>query len=141
MKLIPDSSCNICNLGSPGTVLHMFWDCPVIATFWKHVANMLSVLLGFQLLPEPCLFLLNDDSRISLSSMQCKILLVGLTAAKKVILKLWIEPSTALANYWLTVFRDIVSLERATARLNGARPGTVETWDSAFTSLAKLLME
>lgn len=40
MKLQTTKNCHICNTASPGTFLHMFWDCPVISRFWSHVNSV-----------------------------------------------------------------------------------------------------
>ncbi len=59
--------------------------------------NCLALVLGTGLIvgcqKDPLLFLLLDDSSLSLSVNQKRILSAALTAAKKVILKLWLVGS------------------------------------------------
>ncbi len=91
-----DPFCHLCNSSSQGTYIHMFWDCPRIALLWSLVQDLLSDLLKTRIQKDPLLFLLLDDSSLSLSVNQKRILSAALTAAKKVILKLWLDPSTQL---------------------------------------------
>ncbi len=90
MKRKSDPFCHLCNSSSQGTYIHMFWDCPRIVLLWSLVQDLLSDLLKTQIQKDPLLFLLLDDSSLSLSVNQKRILSAALTAAKKVILKLWL---------------------------------------------------
>ncbi len=85
----------------------MFWDCPRIALLWSLVQDLLSDLLKTQIQKDPLLFLLLDDSSLSLSVSQKRILSAALTAAKKVILKLWLDPSTPVRLTWMSYLLDI----------------------------------
>lgn len=70
-------------------------------------------------------FLLLNDSALQLNAHQKRTLLVASTAAKKTILKLWMEQS---CNFHLAIlFRDIVLLEGTTAKLNRAKDKTIQS--------------
>ncbi len=72
MKRKPDPFCHLCNSSSQGTYIHMFWDCLRIALLWSLVQDLLSDLLKTQIQKDPVLFLLLDDSLLSLSVNQKK---------------------------------------------------------------------
>ncbi len=89
MKLQPNFNCHICNTASSGTLLHMFWECPIIINLWTHVNLVLSSLLQIDWSVNPSLCLLNDDSGLCISSMQKRMLFAGFTAAKETIIQNW----------------------------------------------------
>uniref|UniRef100_A0A803K2X3 Reverse transcriptase domain-containing protein n=1 Tax=Xenopus tropicalis TaxID=8364 RepID=A0A803K2X3_XENTR len=47
-KLFPDCS-PLCwrNCGAQGTLIHIFWECPLLQQLWTEIANMINHLLGF----------------------------------------------------------------------------------------------
>ncbi len=102
MKRKSDPFCYLCNSSSQGTYIHMFWDCPQIALLWSLVQDLLSDLLKTPIQKDPLLFLLLDDSSLSLSVNQKRILSAAHTAAKKVILKLWLDPSIPVRLTWMS---------------------------------------
>jgi len=130
MKLQPTHNCHICNTASPGTFLHMFWECPVISNFWLHVNSSLADILDIFYVPNPGFCLLNDNSDINLKQIQLKMLFAGFTSAKKTILKNWFFPDMCMESFWIHSLVNIVNLEHTTARLNKAQPATVQAWNS-----------
>jgi len=103
--------------------LDMFWECPTVVPFWTFVSNVLSDILHLDIPQDPLLFLLLDDSSLQLNSQQKRTLLAARTAAKKTILKLWIEPSiptTFISLYFHLVLETLycwkVPLPRSTAQ-------------------------
>lgn len=65
--------------------MHMMWDCTKVNTFWQSVASSLSIIIGKNVPLVPALFLLNDDSDFELPISYRRILLAGITAAKKLV--------------------------------------------------------
>lgn len=118
MKRKPDPFCHLCNSSSQGTYIHMFWDCSRTALLWSLVEDLLSDLLKTQIQKDPLLFLLLDDLLLSLSVNQKRILFAALTAAKKVILKLWLDPSTPIRLMWVSYLLDIALLECTRAKIH-----------------------
>lgn len=139
MKLLPSPNCTHCPDQVLGTTMHMFWECRPIRRFWNEIFSVISLLLDIDLQPNPCLCLLNDDSHLSLTHAQLRLLLAGLTAAKKTILRLWFYPTLPLKQYWLTSYQYIASLECTTARLNNAQPKTIQAWSDISLSIQELL--
>lgn len=139
MKRKPDPLCHLCSSASQGTYMHMFWDCSRIEMFWSSVQDILTDLLKTQIQKDPLLFLLLDDSSLSLSVNQMRILSAALTAAKKVSLKLWFEPSIPATSTWMSYLLDIALLECTTAKVHGATRRTVQFWLDLVETLSDLL--
>ncbi len=103
MKRKSDPFCHLCNSSSQGTYIHMFWDCPRIAFLWSWSGTGLIVGSSEDSDSKgPIAFFLLDDSSLSLSVNQKRIMSAALTAAKKVILKLWMDPSTPVRLTWMS---------------------------------------
>ncbi|KAA0701362.1 hypothetical protein E1301_Tti024286 [Triplophysa tibetana] len=128
--------CHLCEGSNQGTYMHMFWYCPRVTLFWSLVQTELSVLMDTVIQREPLLFLLLDDSSLSLSLSQRRILTTALTAAKKVILKLWLEPSIPVMCTWRSYLLDIARLESTTARILGASGKTIQFWRDLIVNLS-----
>ncbi|KAL0146593.1 hypothetical protein M9458_058224, partial [Cirrhinus mrigala] len=101
--------------------------------------DFLSDLLKTQIQKDPLLFLLLDDSSLTLSVNQKRILSAALTAAKKVILKLWLEPSTPVRLMWMSYLLDIAHLECTTAKIHGATRKTIQFWLDLIDIVSDLL--
>ncbi len=124
IKLQPNFNCHICNT----YVLHMFWECPIVINLWTHVNLVLSSLLQIDWFANPSLCLLNDDSGLCISLIQKRMLFAGFTAAKKTIIQNWFTPHMYGTTYWIHSLLQIVTCECTTARINGAKPSTIEAW-------------
>lgn len=140
MKRESDPYCKLCKSNSKGTFLHMFWDCSKISSFWKYVICKLSIFTSTVLNLDPCLLLLNDDSRYQFSSTQRRLLMAGLTSAKKTIVQRWFSPDINMEQFWITSFYNIACLECSTAKINKASQSTVNSWSDIIQAL-KLLFQ
>ena len=125
MKVISDPSCTLCTLKTPGTFLHMVWECPPVARFWQGVASELTALLSETLPGTIPVLLLNDLSALRVPECQKRVILAGLTAAKKMIAVRWKPPHTLSIRQWILTFLDIIYMELSTARINGAKEANV----------------
>ncbi len=84
---------------------------------------------GFILLLNlPSLCLLNDDSGLCISLIQKRTLFAGFTAAKNTIIQNWFTPHMCGKTYWIHSLLQIVTCECTTARINEAKPSTVDAW-------------
>ncbi len=141
MKLQPNFNFHICNTASSGTFLHIFWECPVIISLWTHVNLVLLSLLRIDWSVNPSLCLLNDDSDLCISSIQKRMLFAGFTAAKKTIIQNWFTPHMCRETYWIHSLLQIVTCECTTARINGAKPSTVDAWQCLFFNIRDYIKE
>ena len=85
MKIINESCCNLCSLKVQGTFIHMFWDCPPVGQCWGIVVSMLSDLIDDTVPVTICVLILNNLSTLNISKLKKRVILAGLTAAKKLI--------------------------------------------------------
>ena len=106
----------------------MFWDCPVIFKFWFHVNSVLADILDILYVPNPVFCLLNDNSDMHLKQILFKIIFAGFTSAKIFFFENWFTPDMCMKSFWIHSLVNIVNIERTTARLNKARPVTVQAW-------------
>ncbi len=141
MKLQSNFNCHICNTTSSGTFLHMFWECPVVISLWTHVNLVLSSLLRIDWsVNQVYVFLM----MILISVLvQCKreCCLLVFTAVKKTIIQNWFTPHMCREAYWIRSLLQIVSCECTTARVGGARPSTIEAWQSFLLNIRGCLEE
>ncbi len=89
MKRTLNPYCQLCSPSTTSTFFHMVWKCPQVLSFWKTVVNRLSSLLGVTIPCSPVTVLLNDFSGLNLSMKHRRFLLLGLTAAKKMVAQRW----------------------------------------------------
>ena len=82
MKIIPSPNCHLCTLNVSGTFLHMFWECPNVFAFWRHLCLCLHVL--------PCLRGFPPGAPVSSHHKSC-------------ILGLQLKISRLANTYWLTL--------------------------------------
>ncbi len=141
MKLQPNFNCHICNNTSSGTFLHMFWECPIVIGLWTHVNLVLSSLLRIDWSVNPSLCLLNDDSSLCISSMQKRMLFAGFTAVKMTIIQNWFTPHMCGKTYWIHSLLQIVTYECTTARINRAKPSTIDAWQCFLFDIRDCIKE
>lgn len=91
----------------------------------KFAIALLKVCLTSTYIRKAVTFLLLDDSALSLSTNQRRILPAALTA-KKVILNLLFDPSTPAMSTWMSYLLDIALLECTTAKVHGATERTIQ---------------
>ncbi len=102
---------------------------------------VLSSLLQIDWLVNPSLCLLNDDSVLCISSMQKRMLFTGFTAAKKTIIQNWFTPHMCGKTYWIHSLLQIVTYECTTARINGAKPSTIDAWQCFLLDIRDCIKE
>ncbi|KAJ8286853.1 hypothetical protein GJAV_G00044100 [Gymnothorax javanicus] len=141
MGLAPHPLCTICSQNALGSFMHVMWDCSKIYDFWIRVIECLSDLIGIQLPIEPALHLLNDESLICMNGRSRKIWLAGLTAAKMIIVQVWVPPHNLSFEHWLNTFLDILFLELFSAKVNGATPRTLQIWNNGISKVKDIIMK
>lgn len=85
-----------------------------------------------------CLLLI-DLSVINITKLKKRIVLVGLTAAKKLVSMRWKPPHSLSIRQWVFTFLDVIYLEMSTARVNGASEATINIWRETADSLKELI--
>lgn len=139
MKLVNSPMCSFCSLNCQGTFVHMVWECPPVARFWNGVALALAELVGTPIPVTLPVLILNDFSELNIPALTKRIVLAGLTAAKKLVATRWKPPHKLTTRQWVLSFLDVVYMELSTARIHAASERTLSSWQSAASSLRELL--
>lgn len=138
MKIIADPLCKLCSLNEVGTFQHMYWECPPVRDFWRQVSHKLTVLFEVTVPYSPATLLLNDLSQVKLKVARQRILLSGLTAAKKMVAIRWKPPHCLSIQAWTLMLLDIAQLETSIARMHKAKSETIELWQIFTDRLRRL---
>ena len=128
MKITKSPNCDLCPRGIPGTLLHMLWECSAVQKFWRAVLRRLTVILGIDIPCTPIILLLNDFTELVLTMRQRRWLLLGLTAAKKMIAQRWKPPHILSYQQWVSSTIDLAGLEMSVARMHGAKSENIAIW-------------
>ena len=139
MKCRDNSFCGFCPDNITGTYMHMTWDCPEVNRFWWKVTGILSTLMDKTIPCSQPLLLLNDTSTIKLSINDRRILLAGLTAAKKLIVCRWKPPHLLSVKEWLRSYREIAQLELSTSRLRHVNSENILYWTNLLEKINCLI--
>ncbi len=81
-------------------------------------------------LPPP--LLLDDDSGLYISLIQRRRLFAGFAAARRTMMQSWCAPHMCGETCWIHGLLRVVTCGCATARVEGARPFTVDAWQCFF---------
>ena len=136
---VENSFCGFCPDNITGTYMHMTWDCPEVNRFWWKVTGILSTLMDKTIPCSQPLLLLNDTSTIKLSINDRRILLAGLTAAKKLIVCRWKPPHLLSVKEWLRSYREIAQLELSTSRLRHVNSENILYWTNLLGKINCLI--
>ena len=102
-----------------------FGSVPPVAGFWQNVASELTTFVSGTVAATIPVLLLNDTSSLQISKCQKRIVLAGLTAAKKMVAVRWKPLHSLTIKQWLLTFLDIVYTELSTARINSLFPRNI----------------
>lgn len=101
-KFLPDKSPN-CWRGclTPGTMAHLWWECPKIKIFWQEVIRLIEVITGnaIPLNPWVCLFHGSEGAKSWYKTLLIPVLL---NSAKSVIPKKWQEADAPRTRDWIS---------------------------------------
>lgn len=74
--------------GELGTLVHIWWTCPIVRLFWLDLFRMASTLHSQNLEPDPATAPLNHYA-LDLTRVQTKLLQKLMTASKQTIARAW----------------------------------------------------
>lgn len=116
-------------MSQPGSLLHIFWECPKIQAYWQEVETITEEITGnnisFQ--PQTCLLHLNEIERRN-DKHSLLIHLPNAAQACIPMLRKSEEPPTI--NYWLQRILDIKTMKDLTAAVCDIRDRFVDTWEA-----------
>lgn len=135
MGLLADSQCTFCSLGAPGTLLHMFWECPSLTCYWNAVSSQLSNIFSRSMPASVTALLLNDLSQLPASGFMLGIrkdLFQPTSAVKKLMVTRQKHPDKLSVSLWCLTFLDGIYMELSTAHV------TCSCWQSVWDEWVRL---
>lgn len=117
-KIFPNVSqyCFKCK-SNIGTVMHVFWDCDMIKTYWKEIHKMVQKIIGKSFELSPSIYLLNSKFELHLNHSLELVLHLCSFLARKCILLLWSTPHIPSTTMWLNQITTFLPLEKLTCDL------------------------
>lgn len=96
-----DPTCDRCRQ-DPATLLHMFWTCPKLCTFWQSIFETFSKIFGKGLAPSPFIALFGVAQMGShLEMWERTILAFCSLLARKLILLKCKDPTPSTYSHWI----------------------------------------
>lgn len=111
-----------------GTLLHIYWSCPLIAPYWTEVHQLLTGLLEVQVPMTPKLFLLGV-LQPKIPKAYKKLIRHILTAARCLIALNWKKTSPPTPEALYARIKDVESMEKMTARIQDRLEAHNKVWE------------
>lgn len=106
---------------------HVFWDCPVLKSFWDNVHNITRVVLGYDIdFTCSSFYLGNIDLEISKSDRY--LLKIFMVSSKKAITRRWLRKEPPTTNEWESIVNDIRCTELMTFSLRLQKDKGIAFW-------------
>ena len=130
-SFFPDVSsiCNRCK-SMTGNLMHSFWLCSKLYTYWKSIFHCFSTAYGKCWEPDPFVAILGATAPLSSANKyEKKAILFGTVIAKKIILRGWKSDIAPTYDQWLREMANMLHLERL--RLHNEDRGDIfdRMWD------------
>ena len=104
----------------------IFWECPVVESFWAELHKVLSGLFNTNLpLQFSTLFLGNADLQVTADEYLFDILI---TAGKKALTRRWLLPDPPTIQEWISIVNDVYLMERITSSLRLQKITFTKRW-------------
>lgn len=104
--------CDRCK-SADGSLTHIFWLCPHIQRYWSKIFKWFSGVYGKDILPDPELALFGcSETALYFTSEEQQALMLGMVAAKKMILTDWKSSTPPCFEKWLNEMIIIIQMER-----------------------------
>lgn len=119
-------SCWRCNAAA-GTMLHIWWDCPLILPFWENIFSLYNSLTGSDVSASPSSGLLSMLSG-PISGLKKGLLKHFLIAARTVIPRHWKSATPPSLTEWASELNYLMRMENLLADDRGMTDAFVRTW-------------
>lgn len=110
-----------------GTLLHIWWDCPVIRLYWEDIKSQIKEIMGIDIPLSPVHFLLHIPPT-PMSQYKKSVLPHLLNADKRLLPIFWRHPQTPNREEWHHRVGDIREAEDWIATCRGVRDRFTATW-------------
>ena len=120
--------CDRCG-GAEGSLSHLFWSCPRLHKFWCEIFQFLSAAYEVDITPDPVLALFGcSESALELSTAIQQALMLGMVAAKKMILLDWKSPTPPCFRKWLNEVTGIIQMEWLRFHKSNSQKRFLDIW-------------
>ena len=139
-SIYPDitPTCDKCK-NSDATLIHMYWLCPQLQTFWKDVFGLLSNILRKNFDPDPLIALLGvtdrDDSH--LTATERRMVTFALLLARRTALLKWKGAAPPTLSQWLRDLMSCLKLEMLRFSVSILYPNNVMQYIVAVNTCCK----
>ncbi len=118
-----------------GSLLHMFWSCSQLSSYWETILKTISKITKTNIPPEPRLILLGDTSILPVRGNKIKFIRIALTIASKCIALKWKSEHLPPSSLWLSELTSCIPNEKIMYNLK-QRPDKFEgIWDNLIVHL------
>ena len=116
-KLMPNVKCWRACGQIEANHFHVFWDCPVLETYWREVHTHMEAVFGTNIPYRFDIMYLGNIVLEDWTYNDRKLLLILQAASKKAITRRWLKPDSPKISDWLDVIHDIYVMEKMTYSL------------------------
>ncbi len=96
-----------------GTLLHMFWSCSELETYWRNLIQTIDKIVNVRLPSHPRFMLLGDESILQFDQRKnLRLVEMALISAKKCIAIQWKSEEPPSHIYGLENFRPMCLLKK-----------------------------
>lgn len=95
---------------TPGTMAHIWWECPTIKIFWKKILGLIKDITGKEIAEDPWVFLFHGTSEL-VKSYKSSLVPIMLDVAKRQIASNWLITSSPCTRDWLLSLNEVYSVE------------------------------
>lgn len=117
--------------GQPADLIHMFWLCPKLSSFWQDIFKAFSEMFGTQFNPNPisAVFgLIPEECRDLLPNKAYVIIAFSTLLARRLILLKWKQQAPPSFVHWIKEVLYFLKLERIKYTIKGSTQAFVKTW-------------
>ena len=100
----------------------------MVKQFWHRITDTMSNVMGRIIPTSPTILLLNDFTGLNLPIIHQRWLLLGLTAAKRMLTQRWMPPHTLPHQKWIAETIDLANMEMSVARMDRAKTTNIALW-------------
>ena len=138
-----DPTCDRCRQ-APANLLHMFWTCPALQSFWSAIFDTISDVLLLQIDPSPIISLfgvLPENTRRGLRKYQYDFVAFVTLLARRLILMHWKKRYPPSHSRWISDILHFLKLEKIKYTLRGSISKFRKVWQPFLNYVDLLALE
>lgn len=133
-----DPTCDRCRQ-DPATLLHMFWTCPKLYTYWVNIFETFSKTFGERIEPSPFIALFGvAPENIIINKRMNTVLAFGSLLARRLILFKWKDPTPPTHTHWIRESMGQLKLEKIRHTIKGSTEKFYNIWQPFLTVIADM---